>query len=280
MELEQRFNSQNDKLENTGNSCLKSIAENSDMFLIWTEILDDIINDLFLELSNKNEDSFDESTADQTKSVNSDNLNSEQSKTKNKEKKRNKKYSEKMLENKGLVKKPFVEQNRYSELNKLWNDMIDKTSKCLETDADLKNIKLSDIVDEMFHNFSNEAGTENEAKDLFNDKDWLLSNFNKDIQGFIHSALENSPSYELIEFALGGSSKKDIKQSKNQSKMDITKESLSDIKNLEDTINNKNHQLDKLDSNSITEESKESGSTKDRNINEYLVWKLRNWMNR
>ena len=62
--------------------------------------------------------------------------------------------------------------------------------------------------------------------------------------------------------------------------MDITKESLSDIKNLEDTINNKNHQLDKLDSNSITEESKESGSTKDRNINEYLVWKLRNWMSR
>ena len=48
--------------------------------------------------------------------------------------------------------------------------MIDKTSKCLETDADLKNIKLSDIVDEMFHNFSNEAGTENEAKDSFNDK--------------------------------------------------------------------------------------------------------------
>ena len=58
MEFEQRFNSQNDKLENTGNSCLKSIAENSDMFSIWTEILDDIINDLFLELSNKSEDAL------------------------------------------------------------------------------------------------------------------------------------------------------------------------------------------------------------------------------
>ena len=186
MKFEQRFNNQNDKFENTGNSCLKSIAENSDMFLIWTEIHDDIINDLFLDLSNKSEDSFDESTADQTKSVNSDNLNSEQSKTKNKEKTRNKKYSEKMQEFKGLIKKQFVEQNRYSELNKLWNNMIDKTSKCLETDTDLKNIKLSDIVDEMFHNFSNEAGTENEAKDSFNDKDWLLSNFNKDIQAIVH----------------------------------------------------------------------------------------------
>ena len=86
--------------------------------------------------------------------------------------------------------------------------MIDKTSKCLETDADLKNIKLSDIVDEMFHNFSNEAGTENEAKDSFNDKNWLLSNFNKDIQGFIYTALENSPSYELIKFALGDHQRK------------------------------------------------------------------------